>query len=145
MKLLTFLEFALISWSTAKFPSGGFGMTDGEGCERLLGNDKEMRPSHRLHILTDGIINYCQLSADRLGRWNYMHISWGQIRFTNIILLPHNISSHLLIPTRQHASSDMYDKIMSIECMSYFRFLRWRWWWHYGGIRKQQLENDEYM
>ena len=42
---------------------------------RFAKTTKEMTPSHRLDVLTDGIIYYCQLSADQLGKWNYIHTS----------------------------------------------------------------------
>ena len=51
----------------------GFGLTDGEGVERLWSYlrrfgrmTKEMRPSHRIDILCDALLQYARKSANRL-------------------------------------------------------------------------------
>lgn len=52
----------------------GFGLSDGEGTERLWSYlrrfstmTKEMRPSHRIDVLTDAILFYAQKSSSNLG------------------------------------------------------------------------------
>ena len=51
----------------------GFGLTDGEGVERLWSYlrcfarmTKEMRPSHRIDVLCDALLQYARKSANRL-------------------------------------------------------------------------------
>lgn len=51
----------------------GFGLTDGEVMERLwsflrrfLRMTKEMRPAHRVDVLTDGLLHYCRLASFNL-------------------------------------------------------------------------------
>lgn len=51
----------------------GFGLTDGEGVERLWSYlrrfsrmTKEMRPSHRIDVLTDALLHYAQQAIKRL-------------------------------------------------------------------------------
>ena len=69
----------------------GFGLTDGEVVERLWAYlrrfarmTKEMRPSHRVDVLTDALLYYSRLSIQRLGKTlamslgqepNHVHIS----------------------------------------------------------------------
>ena len=55
----------------------GFGLSDGEGVERLwayLRNfsamTKEMRPSHRIDILTDALLHYRQKTSEKIGMIN---------------------------------------------------------------------------
>lgn len=52
----------------------GFGLSDGEGMERLWSFlrrfarvTKEMTPSHRLDLLTDGLLHYRRRKAADLG------------------------------------------------------------------------------
>lgn len=52
----------------------GFGMADGECCERLWSYlrrfsriTKECKPSHRIDMLTDALLYYGRMSADQLG------------------------------------------------------------------------------
>ena len=54
----------------------GFGLTDGEVLERLWSflrrfskMTKEMRPSHRIDILTDALLHYSRLSSKNLSMW----------------------------------------------------------------------------
>ena len=51
----------------------GFGLSDGEVMERIWSfarrfarMTKEMRPSHRIDILTDALMYYCRRTVDRL-------------------------------------------------------------------------------
>lgn len=53
----------------------GFGLTDGEVVERLWAYlrrfarmTQEMRPSHRIDVLTDALLHYSRLSVQRLGK-----------------------------------------------------------------------------
>ena len=53
----------------------GYGLTDGEVVERLWAylrkyskSTKEMRPSHRIDVLTDALLHYAQRSAGRLSK-----------------------------------------------------------------------------
>ncbi len=55
-----------------------FGLTDGEVVERLWAYlrkyakaTKEMRPSHRIDVLTDALLHYSKTSAQRLGKFLY--------------------------------------------------------------------------
>lgn len=55
----------------------GFGLTDGEVLERLWSflrrfckMTKEMRPSHRIDVLTDALLHYCRLSSRNLSKYN---------------------------------------------------------------------------
>ena len=55
----------------------GFGLSDGEGVERLwayLRNfsamTKEMRPSHHIDILTDALLHYRQKTSEKIGMIN---------------------------------------------------------------------------
>ena len=57
----------------------GFGLTDGEVLERLWSflrrfskMTKEMRPSHRVDILTDALLHYSRLSSKNLSMCFYM-------------------------------------------------------------------------
>jgi len=63
----------------------GYGLSDGECVERLwtflrrfCKMSKEMRPSHRIDILTDALLHYTQQSLENLGTWYYTgaHFEW---------------------------------------------------------------------
>lgn len=61
-----------IMYSTRRLP--GFGLTDGEGMERLWSFlrrfsrvTKEMTPSHRLDLLTDALLYYGRRKSADLG------------------------------------------------------------------------------
>lgn len=52
----------------------GFGLTDGEMLERLWAYirgfgkmTKEMRPSHRMDVLTDALLHYAKRTRDKIG------------------------------------------------------------------------------
>ena len=52
----------------------GFGLTDGEVVERLWSYlrrfarmTKEMRPAHRVDVLTDALLHYARKSSENLG------------------------------------------------------------------------------
>ena len=58
----------------------GFGLSDGEVVERVwsylrrfAAMTKEMHPSHRIDVLSDGLSYYCQKSARNLGRFLIKH------------------------------------------------------------------------
>ena len=62
-----------IMYSTRRLP--GFGLTDGEGMERLWSFlrrfarvTKEMTRSHRLDLLTDGLLHYQRRKTADLGQ-----------------------------------------------------------------------------
>ena len=68
----------------------GFGLSDGEGMERLWSYlrrfsrmTKEMRPSHRIDILSDAIIYYHQKAVNNIG--NHMHIKCTSQFFTFLV------------------------------------------------------------
>ena len=53
----------------------GFGLSDGEGMERLWSYmrrfsamTKEMRPSHRIDVLTDAIVFYAKKTVTNFGK-----------------------------------------------------------------------------
>ena len=53
----------------------GFGLSDGEGTERLWSYlrrfsamTKEMRPSHRMDVLTDAVLFYAHKSSSNMGK-----------------------------------------------------------------------------
>ena len=55
----------------------GFGLTDGEVLERLWSflrrfgrMTKEMRPNHRIDVLSDALLFYARKKADNLGRFH---------------------------------------------------------------------------
>ena len=67
---LNFLSYGLLNSPRHLI---GFGLTDGEGVERLWSYlrrfarmTKEMRPSHRIDILCDALLLYARKSANRL-------------------------------------------------------------------------------
>ena len=58
----------------------GFALSDGETCERLWSfmrrfsrMTKEMRPSHRIDVLTDALLHFARLSVISLGK-DYWYI-----------------------------------------------------------------------
>ena len=64
------------------------GLTDGEATERLwsylrrLGKiTKEMRPSHRVDILTSGLIHYTSKACSKLGNWFDQNFGIVQLKF----------------------------------------------------------------
>ena len=63
-----------MNYSTRWLP--GFGLTDGEEMERLWSFlrrfsiiSKEMTPSHRIDLLTDGLLHYKRKKMEELGRF----------------------------------------------------------------------------
>ena len=60
----------------------GYGLTDGEVVERLWAYlrrfsrmTKEMRPSHRIDVLTDALLYYSRQSIKRLRKFLNLHVS----------------------------------------------------------------------
>ena len=58
----------------------GFGLSDGEGMERLWSYlrrfshmTKEMRPSHRIDVLSDAIIYYRQKAVNNIGNHDELY------------------------------------------------------------------------
>lgn len=93
----------------------GFGLTDGEVMERLWSflrrfskMTKEMRPSHRVDILTDALLYYGKRSAKNLSMFTYT------IRWVCII-------SEIIIRT---FASKAYEKGYKCCCS----FAEWAWW-----------------
>ena len=71
--MLHFSLFAQLQYSPRRVD--GFGLTDGEQLERLWSYlrrfgkmTKEMRPSHRIDVLSDAILHYSQHCKDTLGK-----------------------------------------------------------------------------
>lgn len=69
-----FYDFALITDQVQHQRASGFGLTDGEGMERLWSFlrrfarvTKEMTPSHRLDLLTDALLHYGRRKSTDLG------------------------------------------------------------------------------
>ena len=65
----------------------GFGLSDGEGMERLWSYlrrfsrmTKEMRPSHRIDVLTDAIIYYRWKAVNNIGNYDILHSVYRKLK-----------------------------------------------------------------
>lgn len=71
--MLTILHAIIMQFKYSPRNLEGFGLTDGEVVERLWSYlrrfarmTKEMRPSHRVAVLTDALLHYSRQSAKQL-------------------------------------------------------------------------------
>ncbi len=68
------MNFCSIQLKYSPRNRSGFGLTGGEGVERLWSYlrrfatmTKEMRPSHRVDVLIDALLRYSEHSAQKIG------------------------------------------------------------------------------
>ena len=78
VSLCTYVQIPKVQYSPHHCE--GFGLSDGEGMERLWSYlrrfsrmTKEMRPSHRIDVLSDAIIYYRQKAVNNIGNHDEVH------------------------------------------------------------------------
>jgi hypothetical protein len=111
----------------------GFGLTDGEVLERLWSYlrrfgkmTKEMRPSHRIDVLSDAILHYGRMSVAKLGK--VINLSCTHMKRRNSAvrekLMKINTREILIIPRVRSTSCIV--KIMPTRVLFLIIFLRGR-------------------
>lgn len=79
----------------------GYALSDGEGCERLWSfmrrfsrMTREMRPAHRIDVLTDAVLHFARATTGRLSMCTYVQSNMCMIMFNLIhaeTLLPERL------------------------------------------------------
>ena len=91
--------YAIVQFKYSPRNLEGFGLTDSEVVERLWAYlrrfarmTKEMRPSHRIDVLTDGLIHYAEQSSKRLSKF---HLYSNFKAINHILCYPQHFYYHL--------------------------------------------------